>query len=81
MLQALLTALNEPRLTRSLHGGSHGAGLQGDPIETDLIEALSRLQPRPNFHEIVSTTNGYNQTFAHLPILYDYPSLLGRLVE
>ena len=45
------------------------------------MEALSCLQARANFHEIVSTTNDYHQTLAHLAILYDYPSLLSRLVE
>ena len=81
MLQALLTALNGPQPNRGLQGGSHGAGPRDDPIETGLMEALSCLQERPNFHEIVSTTNDYNQTLAHLSIFYEYPSLLGRLVE
>jgi len=81
VLQALLTTLNGSQQNRGLQGGSHGAGPQEDPIETGLIEALGCLEERPNFHEIVSTTNDYNQTLAHLSILYDYPSLLGRLVE
>ena len=81
MLQVLLTSLNGPQPNRGLQGGSHGAGPRDDPIETGLMEALSCLQARPNFHEIVSTTNDYHQTLAHLAILYDYPSLLGRLVE
>ena len=81
MLQALLTSLNGPQANRGLQGGSYGAGPRDDPIETGLMEALSCLQARPNFHEIVSTTNDYHQTLAHLAILYDYPSLLGRLVE
>jgi ankyrin repeat protein len=45
------------------------------------MDALSCLQAQPNFHEIVSTTNDGNQTLAHLCIFYNYPSLLGRLVE
>jgi hypothetical protein len=45
------------------------------------MDALSCLQTQPNFHEIVSTTNDYDQTLAHLSVFYDYPSLLGRLVE
>ena len=81
VLQALLTALNGPPQPAGLQGGSRGAGPRDDPIETGLIEALSCLQERPNFHEIVSTTNDYNQTLAHLSIFYDYPSLLSRLVE
>ena len=81
MLQALLTALNGPQPNRSLQGESHGAGSQEDLIEIGLMEALSCLQARPNFHDILSMTNDYNQTFAHLSILYEYPSLLDRLVE
>ena len=81
MLQALLTSLRGPQPNRGLQGGSHGAGPRDDPIEIGLIEALSCLQARPNFHEIVSTANDYHQTLAHLAILYDYPSLLGRLAE
>ena len=81
MLQALLTSLHGRQPNRGLQGGSHGAGPRDDPIETSLIEALGCLQARPNFHEIVSTTNDYHQTLAHLSILYDYPSLLALLVE
>ena len=81
MLQALLTSLNGPQPNHGLPGGSHGAGPREDPVETSLIEALSFLQSRPKFHEIVSTPNEYHQTLAHLSILYDYPSLLSRLVE
>jgi len=51
------------------------------PIETDLVEALRLLQVRPNFQGIVSTTNDWGQTLAHLSILYDYPHLLGFLVD
>jgi hypothetical protein len=81
VLQALLATLNGPQPNRALQGGSHGAGPRDDSIETGLMGALSCLRARPNFHEIVSTTNDYDQTLAHLSILYDYPSLLGRLVE
>jgi len=45
------------------------------------VDILSCLQTRPNFHKILSTTNDYSQTFAHLSILYGYPSLLRHLVE
>src|SRR5258708_3323768 len=45
------------------------------------MEALSCLQQRPNFHEIVSTTNDYRQTLAHLSICYGFPSLLNLLVD
>ena len=45
------------------------------------MDILSCLQTRPNFHEILSTTNDFSQTLAHLSIFYGYPSLLRRLVE
>ena len=80
MLRALLTTLNEPQPNRKLRG-SHAAGPRVDPIETRLIEALSSLQARPKFRELLSTPNDYHQTLAHLSILYDYPSLLDRLVK
>ena len=51
------------------------------PIETDLVEALRLLQVRPNFQGIVSTTSDWGQTLAHLSTLYDYPHLLGFLVD
>jgi len=80
-LQTLLTALIEKQSNRGLQGGSHGAGPRDDIIETALVDILSCFQTRPNFHEILSTTNEYSQTFAHLSILYGYPSLLRHLVE
>ena len=45
------------------------------------MEALTSLQTRSDFHEIVSTTNDHNQTLAHLSICYGYSSLLNHLVE
>ena len=80
-LQTLLTALNGQQGSRGPQGGSQGSG-QGDvPIETALEDILSCLQTRPNFVEILSTTNDYSQTLAHLSIFYGYPSLLRRLVD
>jgi hypothetical protein len=80
-LQALLTIIHGPQQSQGLQGGSHNTGPREDSVETGLIEALSCLQTRSNFREIVSTTNNYNQTLAHLSILYGYPSLLSRLVD
>jgi hypothetical protein len=80
-LQTLLTALHGNQGNRGLQGGSAGAGPRDDPIETALVDILSCLQTRPNIHEILSTTNDYSQTLAHLSILYGYPSLLRHLVE
>jgi len=45
------------------------------------VEILSCLQTQNNFREILSTTNDYSQTLAHLSIFYGYPSLLHHLVE
>jgi len=80
LLQGLLTALNGPQPNRGLQGGSHARPRQ-DSIEASLVEALTCLQARSDFHEIVSTTNDYNQTLAHLSIRYGYSSLLSHLVE
>jgi len=71
----------------SLHRPLHTPGNQTqhresqDPIETGLVHVLNSIQARPNFREIVSTTNDYSQTLAHLAILFDYPSLLRHLVD
>jgi hypothetical protein len=50
-------------------------------IEIDLVEAFRCLQVRPNFQEIVSTTNDWGQTLAHLSIFYGYLFLLSSLVD
>jgi len=75
VLQALFAALSAPQGNQILQGGSQST------IETGLVHALSSIQALPNFREIVSTTNEYSQTLAHLAILYDYPSLLRHLVD
>ena len=51
------------------------------PIETRLVEALGYLEVQPNVGEILSTTNDWGQTLAHLSILHAYPSLLSHLVD
>ena len=65
---------------RSTHR-NHDSVKREDPIETGLVAALSCLQGRSNFREIVSTTNDWGQTLAHLSTIYGYPSLLSRLVD
>jgi len=45
------------------------------------VDILSCLQTQNNFQEILSTTNDYSQTLAHLSIFYGYHSLLRHLVE
>ena len=81
VLQALLTALPGPYGNQILQGRSGGVQPQEDPIETGLVHALSCIQARPKFREIVSTTNKYSQTLAHPANLHDYPSLLRHLVD
>ena len=75
VLQALFAALSGPQENQILQGRIQ------NPIETGLVHALSSIQARPNFREIVSATNEYSQTLAHLAILYEYPSLLRHLVD
>ena len=81
MLQALFTALSGSHGNQILQGRSGGVQPQEGLIESGLVHALSCIQARPNFREIVSTTNEYGQTLAHLAILYDYLSLLRHLVD
>ena len=64
-----------------LQGENCGPEPRGDPIETGLVAALTSLQSRPNFPEIVSTTNDWGQSLAHLSILHGYPYLLSCLVD
>jgi len=45
-----------------------------------MVEALTSLQARPDFHEIVSTRIDYDQTLAHLSICYGYSTLLDLLI-
>jgi len=75
VLQALFAALSRPQGNQILQARNQ------NPIEAGLLHALSSIQARTNFGEIVSATNEYSQTLAHLAILYDYPSLLRHLVD
>jgi hypothetical protein len=72
-----------PQVSRILRRDSEKSKIiqRESPIEIDLVEALRCLQVRPNFQEIVSTTNDWGQTLAHLSIFYGYPSLLSSLVD
>ena len=81
VLQALFTALSGSQGNQILQGRSGVVQPQENTIETGLVHALSCIQARPNFREIVSTTNESGQSLAHLAILYDYPSLLRHLVD
>jgi len=81
VLQALVTALTGPQGNRILRGRGHGVQPHEELTEAGLVQALDCIQARPNFREILSTTNEYNQTLAHLAILHDYPSLLRHIVD
>ena len=71
------------RVMRSvaLQGETRGPEPRGGPIETGLVAALTSLQSQPNFPEIVSTTNDWGQSLAHLSIVHGYPYLLNCLVD
>ena len=76
-----LAASTVPQGNWTRQEGNRSPIRQGAPIETGLVEALRSLQVQPNFREIVSTTNNWGQTLAHLSIFYDYPYLLSSLVD
>ena len=63
------------------HTPQDSANSQARQVESPLTKALLSLRETPNFDDIVSTTNDYSQTLAHISILYGYISLLRHLVE
>ena len=67
--------------SKALQGRNRFSSPRDAPIETGLLEALRHLQLRNNFGEIISTTNDWGQTLAHLSIFYGYASLLSSLVD
>lgn len=76
-----LTTFNAIWGSGALQGGNRGSNPQEGPIELGLVAALTCLKSQSNFLEIVSTTNDWGQTLAHLSILYGYPILLSHLVD
>lgn len=76
-----LTAFDQPCGHRALHEGNPGSERRGDSIETGLVAALTQVQSQPNFPEVVSTTNNWGQSLAHLSIIHSYPYLLSCLVD
>jgi hypothetical protein len=81
-LEVLMKRANSPTQEDGEGGRSgRGGGVDESDIEKAIIQALEPLQNRPNFHELVSMTNDYNQTLAHFAVLFGYLSLLERLVE
>ena len=75
------TTFNGTHGSKALQGGDRFSFPRDVPIETGLLEALRHLQLRSNFGEIISTTNDWGQTLAHLSIFYGYASLLSSLVD
>jgi len=69
------------RILKGDHAHQGSGNSQDGQIESSLIEALLSLREKPNFDDIVSTSNDSSQTLAHLSILYGYISLLRHLVD
>ena len=69
------------RILQGDHAPQDSDNSEAAQIESSLFKALLSLREKPNFDDIVSTSNDYNQTLAHLSVLYGYISLLSRLVE
>ena len=60
---------------------SQGSGIPQGNLESALQEALVLFHAVPDFRGLLSTTNEYNQTLAHLSILSGYTTLLNSLVD
>ena len=69
------------RMLQGEDGPQDSANSQADQIETSLIQAMLSLSEKPNFDDIVSTSNDSSQTLAHLSVLFGYISLLKHLVD
>ena len=79
-LQAALNILNPPKNEQPSQG--HGNGTTHDAnVESSVIQALSSLDTQPNFQHVISISNDYNQTLAHLSVLYGFKSLLEHLID
>ena len=79
-LQAALNILNPPKNEQPPQG--HGNGTTHDAnVESSVIQALFSLHTQPNFQHVVSISNDYNQTLAHLSVLYGFKSLLEHLID
>ena len=50
-------------------------------MEVPFIEFLAVLQGNPYFNNLVSISNEYGQTLAHIAVLFGYYSLLSNLVD
>jgi len=68
-------------MLRGDHAPRDSNNSQAGQVEPAVVDALLSLSEKPNFDDIVSTSNDSSQTLAHLSVLYGYISLLERLVE
>ena len=69
------------RMLQGADAPQDSANSQAGQIESSLIRALLSLHEKPNFDDIVSTSNDSSQTLAHLSVLFGYISLLKHLVD
>ena len=79
-LQSVLKILDRPNNEQPPQGCSGGTTRNAD-VECSVIQALLSLHTQPNFQRIVSVSNEYSQTLAHLSVLYGFKSLLKHLIE
>lgn len=79
-MQAILHILNPPKNEQPPHGRSDGTTHDAN-VESSVIQALSSLHTQPNFQHVVSISNDYSQTLAHLSVLYGFKSLLEHLID
>jgi hypothetical protein len=52
-----------------------------DPLEMAMIRLLTLYCGKPDFREVISTPNDYNQTLLHWSVLASHTSLLKKLVH
>ena len=50
-------------------------------MEKPFIEFLAAFREHPDFNDLVSISNEYGQTLAHVAVLFGYYSLLSNLLE
>ncbi len=79
-LQAILSILNPPKNEHPPQGQGEETTHDAN-VESYVIQALSSLHTQPNFQHVISISNEYSQTIAHLSVLYGFKSLLGHLID
>lgn len=79
-MQTILSILNPPKNEQTPQGGSDQTQ-RNENVESSVIQALLSLYTQPNFQHVVSISNDYSQTLAHLSVLYGFKSLLKHLID